>query len=726
MTSDYPKLSENLVIRRQVMGGEVTHMVKVRETQRYLRFNEMQWAIISQLDGQTSYEEITERFSRQFPDMAVDAGQMEDYVAGLKKMAVVERTPAERSIAIMEKLEDERKKRAEQSQAQDVFNMTLVTTNPQRFFQAIYPYLRWIWTPQFVVVSLLMFAGAAAVIISNWTLVRAGMLQLWRFEGRTTSDIVMLFCILFGIVVIHESAHALTCMNFGGEVDELGFMLMYFIPAFYANVSDAYLFDKKWHKYWTTLAGGYSELIICSLATFTWTLTQPDSFLHHLTYNVMVFAGISTIVFNYNPLIKLDGYYLLTDILEVSNLRASAIGYIVYLIKTRVFRAAAPPPQGLTPRKKRIYLLYGIPSALYVIFIVTMFVLFQFRFFNKHFPEMGVLLGFVGAYLILRKRITKFMKFSRFIYLDKREWLTQKASVRRWAYVTGALLLVLLFFPFYHKVSGPVVLEPGRQLPLRAETEGFVTEVAENHGTLAPAGTLVVRLRNDQLVARRQEAQAEVQRRSGEAASALAAGDMAGYQTALGERQQAESHLAELRRQESKLQVRAPFDGMILTPRLQDLMGKHVAPGDLLCDFGDLRTMRARIEVSEFDFAELRENQPVRVQVNSFPGRSYKGQVAARSQAAPDAYDANGRPTGLVRTVRASAVERAPAPAAPGKAKREGAPFSHFEILVEIANPEGKLLPGMSGMAKIRPDRHSFAMRIYRSVRDLVRGKLWW
>jgi putative peptide zinc metalloprotease protein len=724
MSANYPKLSENLVIRRQVMGGEVSYMIKVRETQQYLRFGEREWDVISLCDGQTSFEEIAERFAQKYPDMGVDAGQVEDYVAKLKKQGIIDRTPAERSIAIMEKLEAERKKRAEQSQAQDVFNMTLVTTNPQRFFKAVYPYLRWIWTPQFVVVSLLTFAGAAAVIISNWTLVRAGMLQLWRFEGRTPSDIVMLFCILFVIVVIHESAHALTCMNFGGEVGELGFMLMYFIPAFYANVSDAYLFDKKWHKYWTTLAGGYSELIICSLATFTWTLTQPDSFLHHLTYNVMVFAGISTIVFNYNPLIKLDGYYLLTDILEVSNLRASAIGYIVYLIKTRVFRAAAPPPPGLTPRKKRIYVLYGIPSALYVIFIVTMFVLFQFRFLNKHFPETGVLLGLVGAYLILRKRIKKFMKFSRFIYLDKREWLTQKASVRRWACVTGALLLVLLLYPFGHKVSGTVVLEPARQLPLRAETQGFVADAANNPGRPVLAGTVVVRLRNQELMARRQEAQAEVQRRSGEAASALAAGDMTGYQTALREQQRAESELAELRRQESRLEVRAPFDGSILTPRLQDLIGKHVEPGDLLCDFGDLRTMRARIQVSEFDFAELKEGQPVRLQVESFAGESFRGQIAARSQAAPDAYDANGRPTGLVRTVRASPLE--PAPAAPGKAKLESAPFSHFEILVAIANPEGRLLPGMSGMAKIRPDRHSFAMRIYRSARDLIRGKLWW
>lgn len=724
MTSDYPKLSENLVVRRQVLGGEVGYMVKTPDPVQYLRYGEIQWAIISQLNGQTSHKEIAERFNQQHADFQLDPGQVEDFVVSLKKQGVVERTPAERSIAILEKLEAERKKRAEQSQAQDIFYLTLATVNPEKVYKRIYPYLRWIWTPQFVAATLLMFAAAAGVIISNWSLVRAGIGHFWRFEGKTTNDIVMLFCILAVIVVIHESAHALTCMNFGGKVDEVGFMLIYFMPAFYANVSDAYLFDKKWNKYWVTLAGGYSELILCSFSVYTWALTEPGTFPNHLAYNIMVFAGLSTIVFNYNPLIKLDGYYLLSDILEVTNLRANAANYIMYLIKTRVFHVAAPPPPGLTPRKKHIYRIYGPLSVAYVTFIVTMFVLLMFRFFTRHFPEIGIFLGFLASLLILRKRIRKLMKFSRFVYLDKREWLTQKASARRWPYVTGALLLVFLFFPFSHKVSGPVVLEPGRQLPLRAETAGFVTEVADNHGTLAPAGTLVVRLRNDQLLTRRQETQAEVQQRSGEASSALAAGDVAGYQTALGEQQQAESQLAELRRQESKLEVRAPFDGMILTPRLQDLIGKHVAPGDLLCDFGDLRTMRARIEVSEFDFAELRENQPVRVQVNSFPGRSFKGQVAARSQAAPDAYDASGRSTRLVRTVQASPVEAAPVTAA--KTKRESTPFSHFEVTVEIANPNRNLLPGMSGMAKIIPDRHSVVVRIFRSVRNLIRGKVWW
>lgn len=714
MATDYPKLRDDLVIKRQVMGGEVTHLIKVRETQEYLRFREMEWAIVSRLDGQTGFAALAERFNEQFPDTPLDAGQVEDFVESLKKKEVIVRTPAERGIVILEKLQAERKKRAERSQAKDAFYLTLATTNPDRFYRAIYPYLRWIWTRQFVIATLLLFLAAASVVVTNWPVVRQGMLNFWSFQGKTTADVVMLFFILAVIVAIHESAHALTCMNFGGEVTELGFMLIFFMPAFYANVSDAYLFDKKWHKYWVTLAGGYSELIICSFAVFTWSLAEPDTLLYHVAYNTMVFAGISTIIFNYNPLIKLDGYYLLSDILEVSNLRENAAAYLVYLIKNRVFRVAAEPPLHLTPRKKRIFLIYGILSTCYIILIVSLFILFVFNYFLRTFPQMGVFLGFFAAYLILKKRIKKFMAFSRFVLLDKRDLFKQKAAVRRWAYAAGGLLLLFLFFPFSHSVTARLTLEPARRQALRAEVEGFVAEALGDTDAAVSVGTLILRLRNPELFARSQKAQAEVERLTAEATRALAADDVAAYQAAVRSQQQAQTQLADLRLQLSRLEIRAPFTGHLLTPRLHDFIGRHVVPGDLLCEFGALDPMRALMRVSEFNFPELAEGQPVRVKLNSFPGQTFTGQVARRSMASPDAYDAAGRTTDLVRSVLAANV---------GK---EGTVFSSFDVAVEIPNPAARLRPGMTGTAKITPDRHSLAFRIYRSVRDLVRSRIWW
>jgi len=715
MAYKHPKLRDDLVQKKQVMGGEVTFLIKNRETQEYLRFREMEWAIISRLNGETSFEEIAASFNKQFPDYDLDAGQVEDFVESLRKKELIERSAAERSIVILEKLQAERKKRAEQSQTKDIFYLTLATTNPSKFYGVVYPWLRWIWTPQFVVATMTVFVLAACVIIANWAAVRQGMLKFWNFQEKTTADVVMLFCILAVVIAIHESAHALTCINFGGEVTELGFMLIFFAPAFYANVSDAYLFDKKWHKYWVTLAGGYSELCICSVAVFTWWLSEPDTYAHTLAYNTMVFAGISTIIFNYNPLIKLDGYYLLSDILEMSNLRENSAAYISYLIRRKVFRTAAQPPSSLTPRKKRIWLIYGVLSSLYIIFIVTLFVLFVFRFFLNQFPEIGLFLGTFAAYMILRKRIRKLMAFSHFVFLDKRELFKQKSSVRRWALAVCVLLLALVFAPFPLSVSGPVALEPSRILPLRAETAGFVAQVPGESGGLARAGSVLVRLRNAELATQREQAQAEVERLRASAANAMAAGDIAAYHSSLREQATKEKELAELQRQESLLELRAPFDGYVLMSRMKDLIGKYVQAGELLCQFGALESMRARVRVNEFIFRDIREGQAVRLKLNSFRGQVFTGTVASRAMAATDAYNADARTTELIRTAVVL-----------GATKAEPTPYSHFEVLAEVPNPGARLRPGMTGTAKISAGTRSLAGRVFRAAGDLLRSKVWW
>ncbi len=716
MAATYPKLRDDLVIKQQVMGGEVTFLIKIRETLAYVRFGQIEWAIISRLDGHTSYEDLARAFNREYPDKAVDAGQVEDFCQSIKKKGILVRSAAEQSIVILEKLQDERKKRAERSQAQDIFYLTLATTNPEKFYKAVFPFLRWIWTPPFVVTTLALFVAAGAVIVSHWAVVRDGMLKFWSFEGKTFADVALAFGILAVIIAIHESAHALTCMNFGGEVNELGFMLIYFIPAFYANVSDAYLFDKKWHKYWVTLAGGYSELIICSFAVFTWLVAQPDTFVHHVAYNVMVFAGISTIIFNFNPLIKLDGYYLLTDYLEVSNLRENSSAYIIYLLRKKLWRVSAEPPWGLTPRKKRIYLIYGVLSTLYIIAIVTIFLLFVNRYFNNNFGEIGFFLGLFVSYMILKKRLKKLMRFSQFVWLDKKELLRQRASVRNGALATAGLLLALLLYPFSHTVSGPALLEPERRVALQAEVAGFVADVSPSadQDRLLEAGEVILRLRNEELTARLRASQAENERLHAQAQRALAAHDLAAYQAAARELDRARQELNDLRRQESRLEIRAPFAGQVLTPRLHDLAGQHVAPGRTLLEFGATERLRARIRVSEFEFRELAEDQRVRLKMPALPATTFEGRVARRSLASPDSYDAAGRETGLVRTAVA------------GSSSGEGAAFSHFEVWVEVDNLAGRLRPGMTGLAKITPDRHSAVVRFYRAARDLVRSRVWW
>src|SRR5436189_2350861 len=164
------------------------------------------------------------------------------------------------------------------------------------------------------------------------------------------------------VITAHEFAHGLTCKNFGGSVREIGFLLLYFQPAFYCNVSYAWLFPEKSKRLWVTFAGAYFEVFIWALATLVWRVTDPYTLVHYLALVVVATSGIKTL-FNLNPLIKLDGYYLLSDYLEVPNLRSRAFSYL--LARARNFWRAPAGEATVSARERRIYLLYGLLAWVY-------------------------------------------------------------------------------------------------------------------------------------------------------------------------------------------------------------------------------------------------------------------------------------------------------------------------------------------------------------------------
>jgi len=161
----------------------------------------------------------------------------------------------------------------------------------------------------------------------------------------------------FLVVGAHEFGHGLTCTRFGGEVHEMGCALVFLQPAFYCNVSDAWLFPEKSKRLWVGFAGPYFELFLWSLAVLTWRMTEPDTWINFMTLSVMATSGLKTLL-NFNPLIKLDGYYLLSDYLEVPNMRRRSFRYVGSVVE-KLFGFGPDEEETLAPRERLIFSLYG-------------------------------------------------------------------------------------------------------------------------------------------------------------------------------------------------------------------------------------------------------------------------------------------------------------------------------------------------------------------------------
>ncbi|MBO0798050.1 MAG: hypothetical protein J2P31_04435, partial [Blastocatellia bacterium] len=221
-----------------------------------------------------------------------------------------------------------------------------------------------------------------------------------------------------------EFAHGLTCKQFGGEVHELGFLLIYFQPAFYCNVSDAWLFPEKSKRLWVGFAGPFFELFIWAIATFLWRLTNADTLINFISLIVMASSGVKTLL-NFNPLIKLDGYYMLSDYLEMPNLRRRAFRYIGDRIK-KLTGIVVEEIDSPTPRERRIYFIYGLIATVTSFFAMALaFVQAGKTLIANNQPILFVLLlGFIG--LRVRRRLQRL--FGKSTDLDDEEGLASSYS----------------------------------------------------------------------------------------------------------------------------------------------------------------------------------------------------------------------------------------------------------------------------------------------------------
>ena len=237
---------------------------------------------------------------------------------------------------------------------------------------------------------------AAGLIWFNGQQVASSFAHALRWETA-----ICVWLVLLLITAGHESAHGLTCKHYGGEVHEVGFLMMLLMPCFYCNVSDAWMIPDKAKRLWITLAGGYFELFLWSLSAMIWRVTMPDTLVNYLAFVVLSVCGMRTL-FNFNPLIKLDGYYLLSDWLAIPNLRQRALRHF----QAQSSRMLWGGPRGNDEPHGRLMLSFGLASWLFSLTFLSLMIFALFHFMWRLWGWPGAVpvafLGLVSARVIPR------------------------------------------------------------------------------------------------------------------------------------------------------------------------------------------------------------------------------------------------------------------------------------------------------------------------------------
>jgi len=702
--SDRPALDPQLVIRRVVRMGEVQWVVKNPEKDTYYTFSDAEWGVIELFDGTRTVPEIAAEYNIRQPGANVDSVFVLEYQEMLRNISLLAQSAAERSLELLARARAARRRAAdEKSEGFNPFFIQFHVLDPDRFLNKTVKYVRWIWTPPVVLFWSIAVLWTISVFIRNWEPIWTGTYELYAFLRKPLIDAIQFFAILCLIGLIHEFSHAYATKIYGGDVHDIGLALLYFTPAFYCDTTDSILFPNKWHRLWTTTAGIYTEGFICAGATAMWVVTYPDTIWNELAYKTMLFTGISTIFFNINPLIKIDGYYALTSVLEMPELREESFRHIGTWIQKHLLRLRVDVPPS-TRRKRRIYWIYGTLALAYQLVMMRFIAGLFFHLYQRYFPDLAVVLIVVTLYRIFRKRVRLVTRTAKLFYLDKKE-LLMSHRIRRVLIPAGAAVFVLLAVPFARRtVTAEAPVRPVGIVHVDAPVDGVVVRVAVKEGDSVASRAELLRMVSPELTAAAAHFTAERDRMAGAEAAARQLGEAGAVAEAASLRQAATAGLEHAVAQEDRLAVKSPISGRVLTARPADLEGHFVKAGTPLLEVGDCSKLVAELPVSERLLDDLTVGAPVRALFGQRPTRPVLGKIVRVSPATLDQPE----------TLRGLAD-----PALPSSKPDQ------FVALAVFDNSDGALRPGDPVRAKIYSARSSVLSRTWRILRRWVQTVVW-
>jgi putative peptide zinc metalloprotease protein len=665
----------------QVNEGRPSYIIKDPVNAKYFQFGQVEVWIMDRLDGTRSFMTVAEELKAEI-GARTTAAAIQSFYYKLRQLGLTERTTAEKSLMLMERLRRDRKERLKSTQS-TLFRMRFSFGDPDQLFTRMVPPLKFFWTRRFVIVSVLFFIAYIWVIAENWALFTLGLRSLYNPATYTPMFIVTLYLSSVAIIMVHEFGHGLTCKFFGGEVHEMGAMLLYFSPALYCNVSDAYTFEKRSHRLWVTFAGGWIQLLIAAFAAIVWALTEPGSAVHRIAFITTLLGGGLSVLINYNPLLPLDGYYALVEMVGITNLRERSMELLRNETKRRLLRSKIAVA-AVTPREFRIMIVYGILAFSYTVLVLWIIGHWAGSLAVRKFGGWGwVLVAFVVWRLTRKPRQQLTRHFKNWVaeYLPPGP---RRQMAGRSAAALAAMLLLSLVIPWTVRVRGTAIVEPAARVWVRPPEVAWVAEVFVREGDAVNAGQEIMRLRNPDLELASGRARASVIALEREMARLRAQADPGAERLAQLQLQAARHEFNALVDREASLRLRAPFSGIVATPYLNELLGARTEPGDSLVEILGDGPLRVRIALAQRDAGEVAVGDLVRIR---FPGEARSKWTTRVAQVGTAA--------------RAEQVELVAALDAP-----EPAPF---------------LRPGTLGKAKVSVQRTSVAGATARSLRRLIR-----
>jgi len=717
------KRRPDLTATRQRYQGQDYWVVKEPLGLKYFRFQDEEYAILQMLDGAVSLDDLKERFAERFAPQRIALRDLENFLGMLHRSGLVISTATGQGEQLKRRRDETRRKQF-LGAVSNVLAVRLKGVDPDRFLTATYPLVRPLFTWWTAAVWLAVMVGALSLVIGQYETFQSRLPGFYEFFGP--SNWLWFALVLAVVKIIHELGHGYSCKHFGGECHEIGLMFLVLTPCLYCNTSDSWLLPNKWARAGIGAAGIFVELTLAALATFVWWHSEPG-LVNHLALRVMFVCSVSTILFNGNPLLRYDGYYVLADILEIPNLRQKASKILMRFLSRACLGIEQQPDPFLPKRGLWLFGLYTVASNVYR-WVVLISILW---FLNKVFEPLGLkpigqVILFMSLIGLVVMPLTKLWKY---LSTPGRMSEVKSRNVLAAAAVAGCVIAAVAAVPLPRYIYAPVYLELAEGDTVYIETAGVLAEVAVQPGERVDPGARLALLESanlelevDELLGKKQEYEVQIELLRGRRMLDETASRSIGVITA--GLDSVREQLADRQAKRAALTLSATQEGVVIpppyrrehksertlpqwsgTPLMERNLGVKLEEGDVFCRIGDPKRLQARIIIDQRDIELVAKKQPVRVKLEAYPEITLKSCVTGLARG-----EVEIAPPGLANTAGGDLATRT---------DEDGVtrPLStSFYAQAPIANPDESLRVGLKGTARIFTGYEPLTHRLYRGL----------
>ncbi|MBL1217430.1 MAG: hypothetical protein D8M59_08030 [Planctomycetes bacterium] len=587
-----PRLSPHLNVRRHTYRNETWFVLGDPASSKFYRFNAAAFRFLGLLDGTRTVQEAWDVCNAQLGDAAPTQQDCIDLLCQLQFYGLLKNELPIDAQRLGERFDSIKERKFQERSGRYVF-WTIPLINPEWILEKYANVARAVFSPTGLVLLLVLLFFAIRAIIP-----RSDELFSAFNNIIAPQNIIWLSLSFICLKVIHEFGHGFACKAYGGRVTEMGLFFMIVLPIPFCDATASWGFPNKWHRIIVSLGGMMVELAVACIAAFVWAYTPAGALIHTIAYNVMFIASVATILFNLNPLLRYDGYYILADLLEIPNLAVRSQELLKYLTKRYAFGLKGEKTPPLRSKSEGAWMVtHAICAFPYrMLVMLTIVLVVADRYF-----VIGLLLGLFGS--IVWFMVPVFKGFSFVISEPSLEVVRVRAVTVTFAF-TIAVIGFFGFVPMPANVYASAVVEPLNHETLRSPFSGFVTNLSAADGEWVTRDQPLCYLFNPKMETQYLTAKSRLEVGQLRRDAALAESPYV-YQLAMTWLPVARKYYEDSKTMLASMTIRAPFDGQFVAPDFHTTEGAYFQRGTPIGTVSTLDDMVIRAYLTDADIRWL-------------------------------------------------------------------------------------------------------------------------